>query len=66
MSDTHSEEKEPPKPEQYAAKPALQRWHLLVMNSLDATYLIDSTSKTNYKNGHYLVMNSNDAFLKIT
>ena len=48
------------------AKPAVARWMILVMNPVDATYLIDSSSKGNYKHGHYLVMNSNDAFLQIT
>jgi hypothetical protein len=53
-------------PTPLAAKPALQRWHLLVMNPLDVTYLVDSSAKTNYKNGHYLVMNAHDAFLRIS
>jgi hypothetical protein len=66
MPETPGEQtKAPPKPEQYA-KPTLQRWHLLVMNPVDVTYLIDSSSKTNYKHGHYLVMNAHDAYLKIT
>jgi len=65
MADTLGEEKQE-KPETRAVKPTIQPWHLLVMNALDCTYLLDSSAKTNYKNGHYLVMNSHDAGHKIT
>jgi hypothetical protein len=60
MSDIPGNEKQDEHPE-LLTKPVIAKWYLLVMNAYDATYLVDSSGKSNYKNGHYIIMNPADA-----